>query len=61
MQGETSVSQEICFVDIQPQVLLGRGGILSNVPHVCGGVLRVIQEILFPVSQWSVKLCKAPC
>ena len=49
-----AVPQEICFLDIQPQVLLRRGGILSNVPHVCGGVLRIIQEILLPVSQWSV-------
>ena len=55
MQGEIKVPQEICFVDILPQVLLRRGGILSNVPHVCGGVLRIIQEILLPLSQWSVK------
>ena len=53
MQGEIKVPQEICFVDILPQVLLRRGGILSNVPHVCGGVLRIIQEILLPVSQWN--------
>ena len=50
-----AVPQEICFLDIQPQVLLRRGGILSNVPHVCGGVLRIIQEILLPLSQWSVQ------
>ena len=50
-----AVPQETCFLDIQPQVLLRRGGILSNVPHVCGGVLRIIQEILLPVSQWSAQ------